>query len=70
MNIGDRVIYKYYKAIIIGKASTSLPKRIFIKLINISNLEGSEVKTWVCVDELKIDVAYYRNIKINKLLND
>lgn len=71
MNIGDRIIYKVLnKGIIVGMASTILPKRYRIKLFEQYNVSGTEVETWVSIDDIIIDKAYYRDIKIKKLLND
>ena len=70
MEIGDRIIYKSQKGVIIGKASTSLPKRYLIKLSNQYNVSGTEVKIWISIDDISIDKAYYRDIKIKSLLND
>lgn len=70
MNIDDRIIYKNSNGIVVGKAATSLPKRYRIKLFDQYNVSGTEVETWVSLDEIVIDKAYYRDIKIKKLLND
>jgi hypothetical protein len=75
-NIGDKVLFgKYllskieYEAFITDKHELN-PNRYFITIEKQFNKQGDQVKRWVDVTDIRIDKQYYRNIKINQIIND
>ncbi len=43
--------------------------RCFIIIDGHKNVSGMPIKTWVSTNDLKIDLEFYRDEKINKILN-
>ena len=43
--------------------------RYFVKK-STKNVDGNNVLSWVSGDDIKIDKQYYRNLKLEKLLNE
>jgi len=75
-NIGDKVLFgkkhiskKEYEAFITDKHELN-PNRYFITIEKQFNKQGDQVKRWVDITDLRIDKQYYRNIKINQIIND
>jgi hypothetical protein len=73
-NIGDKVLFgkkhiskKEYEATITDKHELN-SNRYFITLETQLNVQGEQVKRWVDVTDLKLDVKYYREQKINEIL--
>jgi hypothetical protein len=44
--------------------------RCFILLYERKNVSGMPVKTWVSANDIKIDLKFYRDEKINKILSN
>ena len=73
-NIGDKVLFgKYpkieYEAFITDKHELN-HNRYFITLETQLNVQGEQVKRWVNATDLKLDVQYYREQKINQIIHD
>jgi hypothetical protein len=75
-NIGDKVLFgKYllskieYEATITDKHELN-PNRYFITIEKQLNVQGDQVKQWVDIRDIRLDKQYYRNIKINQIIND
>jgi hypothetical protein len=75
-NIGDKVIFGKnllskieYEAHITDKHELN-PNRYFITIEKQFNKQGDQVKRWVDIRDIRLDVQYYRNIKINQIIND
>lgn len=74
--VGDRVLIKYpvwwwcYSndtGIIISNGS--FVNRFYVEKTKKLNVSGTKVKIWVSGERLSIDTQYYRDKKINELLN-
>jgi hypothetical protein len=75
-NIGDKVLFgkfflskKEHEATITDKHELN-SNRYFITLETQLNVQGEQVKRWVDVTDLKLDVQYYREQKINQIIHD
>jgi len=75
-NIGDKVLFgKYllskieYETTITDKHELN-PNRYFITIEKQLNAQGDQVKRWVDIRDIRLDKQYYRNIKINQIIND
>ena len=73
-NIGNKVLFgKYpkieYEAFISDKHELN-PNFYFITIEKQFNKQGDQVKQWVDVKDLRLNKQYYRNIKINQIIND
>lgn len=44
--------------------------RYRIELHNVLNVQGTNVVKWVDEDDITLDIEYYRNLNIEKLLNE
>jgi len=74
-NIGDKVLFgknhfskKEYEATITDKNELN-PNRYFITIEKQFNIGGNQVKRWVHIRDIRLDVQYYREQKINEILN-
>ena len=67
MKIGDRIIYKGHEGIIID-IYQSIGKRYLIQLFDQYNVTGGPIKTWVNNTNISLDIQYYRDLQLNKLL--
>jgi len=76
--IGDKVIFKRGKvgskdyiqeSEIIETSNYSLNKRYKIKT-NSKTVSNRFVETWVSSSEIDLDKSYYRNLKIESIIND
>jgi len=75
-NIGDKVLFgkkhiskKEYEAFITDKHELN-SNRYFITIEKQLNVQGEQVKRWVDGTDLKLDVQFYREQKINKIINE
>ena len=73
-NIGDKVLFgKYpkieYEAFISDKHELN-PNRYVITIEKQLNVQGDQFKRWVDIRDIRLDKQYYRNIKINQIIND
>jgi len=73
--VGDRVIrggfkYDYKDDPIEIIVTLHRNRRYVIKYLNQYNIQGQNVTSWVHEDDLEYDKAYYREIKINQILNE
>jgi len=66
-NSGDKVIFNNSQYIITYKSENN---RYFITAKNIHNVSGKKVKKWVDGTDLKLDVQFYREQKINEIINE
>lgn len=44
--------------------------RYKIEMHNVLNVQGTNVIRWVGEDDITLDIEYYRNIKLERLLNE
>ena len=71
MKIGDRVrniraeVYKDEPIIVIDK---SWRNRYHIKYLNVYTVQNTNMLSWVDEDDITLDIEYYRDIKLEKLL--
>jgi hypothetical protein len=75
-NIGDKVLFGKnhlskieYEATITNKHELR-PNRYFITIEKQFNQQGDQVKRWVDIRDLRLDVQYYRDQKLNQIIND
>lgn len=75
-DIGDRVMSArgYHigsPAVIMDRTSLGHigRDRYYIKYLDFKNVSGSNVIIWVDVDEIEIDMSYYRDLKIKEILS-
>ena len=72
-NVGDRVkelgrnCYKDKPIEII--ATMKKNKRYHLKYLNVFNVQGTNMLFWVHEDDIILDKEYYRDLKINQLLD-
>ncbi len=64
MKINNRIIYNNRTGIIID----IIDNRCKIKIFNSINKLNKQVETWVCISDLKLDIKYYRKLKLNRFL--
>jgi hypothetical protein len=73
IKIGDRVrnirteAYKDEPIVVIDK---SWGNRYHIKYLNVYTVQNTNVLSWVDEDDITLDVEYYRNLKIENILNE
>jgi hypothetical protein len=73
IQVGDRVrnisteVYKDEPIIVIGK---SWRDRYHIKYLNVYTVQNTNMLSWVDESEITLDIEYYRNLKLEKLLNE
>lgn len=80
LKVGDRVkniraeVYKDEPIIIIDRSSNESSLNIFeryhIKYLNVYNVGGTNMLSWVDAGDITLDMEYYRNLKIEKILNE
>lgn len=73
LKIGDRVNvrvrwYEDEPGVIIDIGKTNL-NRYYIKYLNILNVSGNNKVSWEDVGDLTLDIEYYREQKLNKILD-
>lgn len=64
MKRDDIILYKGEQ----GKIVDILGNRIKIMLFDSYTISNTNVYTWVNIDYIKLDVKYYRELKLNKFL--
>lgn len=73
LKVGDRVrnikveAYKDEPIIIDNKGPFN---RYHIKYLNVYTVQNTNMLSWVNEDDLTLDIEYYRNLKIEKILNE
>ena len=77
LKVGDRVrnlrtkAYKDEPIIIIDNIGGSgSGGRYHIKYLNVYNVGSTNMVSWVGVSDITLDIEYYRNLKIEKILNE
>lgn len=71
IQIGDRVrniraeLYKDEPIIVIDKSSRN---RYHIKYLNVYTVQNTNMLSWVDKSNITLDIEYYRDIKLEKLL--
>jgi len=73
IKVGDRVrnirteAYKDEPIVVIDK---SWRDRYHIKYLNAYTVQNTNMLSWVDEDDIALDVEYYRNLKIENILNE
>jgi len=73
IKVGDRVrnirveVYKDEPIIVIDK---SWRDRYHIKYLNVYTVQNTNMLSWVDEGDITLDIEYYRNLKLEKLLNE
>ena len=73
LRVGDRVrnlrvdVYKDEPIVVIDK---SWRNRYHIKYLNVYTVQNTNMLSWVDEDDITLDMEYYRNLKIEKILNN
>ena len=71
IKVGDRIrnirVYKDEPIIVIDK---SWRDRYHIKYLNVYTVQNTNMLSWVDESEITLDIEYYRNLKLEKLLNE
>ena len=81
LKIGDRVRnvrdiqYKDESVVIVGESDNNNSLRIkfnryHIKYLNVFTVSGDNMMSWVDDKDITLDIEYYRNLKLEKLLNE
>ena len=71
LKVGDRVrnlrvdVYKDEPIVVIDK---SWRNRYHIKYLNVYTVQNTNMLSWVDEDDITLDIEYYREQKINKIL--
>ena len=71
LKIGDRVrnvgvdVYKNEPIVVIDK---SWRNRYHIKYLNVYTVQDTNMLSWVDEDDIALDIEYYREQKLNKIL--
>jgi hypothetical protein len=79
LKIGDRVrnvrvdVYKDEPIVIVGESDNNNSLKIkfnryHIKYLNVFTVSGDNMMSWVDEDDITLDMKYYRNEKLNKIL--
>ena len=79
LKIGDRVRnvrdiqYKDESVVIVGESDNNNSLRIkfnryHIKYLNVFTVSGDNMMSWVDDKDITLDIEYYRNEKLNKIL--
>ena len=78
IKVGDRVrnirieAYKDEPIVVIDKSIQTALKnrrnRYHIKYLNVYTVQNTNMLSWVDEDDITLDVEYYRNEKLNKIL--
>ena len=72
LKVGDRVrnvrieSYKYEPIVVIDK---SWRNRYHIKYLNVYTVQNTNMLSWVDEDDITLDIEYYRNEKLNEILD-
>jgi hypothetical protein len=45
-------------------------KRYHIEYLNVYTVQNTNMLSWVDKDDITLDIEYYRNLKLEKLLNE
>ena len=73
IQVGDRVrnistkVYKDEPIVVIDK---SWRNRYHIEYLNVYTVQNTNMLSWVDESEITLDIEYYRNLKLEKLLNE
>lgn len=73
IQVGDRVrnirveVYKDEPIVVIDIFEN---KRYHIEYLNVYTVQNTNMLSWVDVDDITLDIEYYRNLKLEKLLNE
>ena len=81
LKVGDRVrnirskVYKDEPIVVIGKSSDNesslnIFERYHIKYLNVYNVSGTNMLSWVDSGDITLDIEYYRNLKIESILDE
>lgn len=65
--VGDRVKVGNHNCIIIVIHRPN--NRYYIRYLNNFNTQGTNVKSWVGYNDIKLDKEYYRDLKISQILD-
>jgi hypothetical protein len=79
LKIGDRVrnvrvdVYKDEPIVIVGESDNNNSLKIkfnryHIKYLNVFTVSGDNMMSWVDESNIVLDIEYYRNEKLNKIL--
>ena len=79
LKIGDRVrnvrvdVYKDEPIVIVGESDNNNSLKIkfnryHIKYLNVFTVSGDNMMSWVDESDIVLDIEYYRNEKLNKIL--
>lgn len=73
LRVGDRVrnlrvdVYKDEPIVVIDK---SWRNRYHIKYLNVYTVQNTNMLSWVDEDDITLDIEYYRNEKLNRILEN
>jgi hypothetical protein len=73
LKVGDRVrnvrvdVYKDEPIVVIDK---SWRNRYHIKYLNVYTVQDTNMLSWVDEDDITLDIEYYREQKLNKILEN
>ena len=81
LKIGDRVrnvrvdVYKDEPVVIVGESDNNNSLKIkfnryHIKYLNVFTVSGDNMISWVDESDIVLDIEYYRNLKIENILNE
>jgi len=81
LKIGDRVRnvrdiqYKDESVVIVGESDNNNSLKIkfnryHIKYLNVFTVSGDNMMSWVDESDIVLDIEYYRNLKIENILNE
>ena len=79
LKVGDRVrnvrvdVYKDEPIVIVGESDNNNSLKIkfnryHIKYLNVFTVSGDNMMSWVDESNIVLDIEYYRNEKLNKIL--
>ena len=79
LKVGDRVrnvrvgVYKDEPIVIVGESDNNNSLKIkfnryHIKYLNVFTVRGDNMMSWVDESDIVLDIEYYRNEKLNKIL--
>ena len=68
MNNNMKKIYEAYKDEPIVVVDIFKNKRYHIKYLNVYTVQNTNMLSWVDKDDITLDIEYYRNEKLNKIL--
>jgi hypothetical protein len=73
IKVGDRVrnirveVYKDEPIVVIDIYDN---KRYHLEYLNVYTVQNTNMLSWVDEDDITLDIEYYRNLKLEKLLNE